>query len=354
MTVVTTHGIGERIERAFGEASRTTGTSFEYLLQTARRESSLDPNARARTSSATGLFQFIESTWLEVVKESGPELGLKQYAQHIERGRDGAYNVRDAKMRAKILDLRNDPGTASLMAGALTRKNHDHLSQSLGRQPSSGELYMAHFLGARGAEKLITLAEKAPNKSASAVFPAQARANRAIFYGAGGRPRSVADVYTVLSRKHDAVETAIAQAKPTMSGTREATTSQQAAYLAAFAPTRVSSERVQQGWQAAESLSPFDVLFRTDPSTRVDPVGPTFWSAFAAEPGTTSAKAPTTTRQVAAAPEPAPVPVREAQPVTTRARRSEQAAKPAPQPLNLTGFLNYQVTRGPKDLLPPT
>ncbi|HLV85239.1 MAG TPA: transglycosylase SLT domain-containing protein [Devosia sp.] len=45
-------------------AGDRNGVDFDYLLQTAMRESSLNPQAKAQTSSAVGLFQFLESTWL--------------------------------------------------------------------------------------------------------------------------------------------------------------------------------------------------------------------------------------------------------------------------------------------------
>ena len=56
-------------------AAITLGASG-FLLKTATRESSLNPDAKAKSSSAAGLFQFIEQTWLGLVKSDGPRLGL--------------------------------------------------------------------------------------------------------------------------------------------------------------------------------------------------------------------------------------------------------------------------------------
>src|SRR6266851_2874034 len=53
-----------RIAGAIKQAADTTGTSFEYLLATAKLESNFNPAAGASTSSAHGLYQFIEQTWL--------------------------------------------------------------------------------------------------------------------------------------------------------------------------------------------------------------------------------------------------------------------------------------------------
>ena len=198
-------GASDRINSAIQAASRTTGTSFDFLLRTAARESAFDPNAKASTSSARGLFQFIDTTWLAMMKEDGPRYGLAQYAAAIDKTAGGGYVVRDPAKRAEILKLRDSPTISALMAGALASRNSDYLSASLGRQPSSGELYIAHFLGASGARRLISLAETQPSASAAAVFPDAARANRPIFYRRDGSPRNAADVYAGLVAKHDPI-----------------------------------------------------------------------------------------------------------------------------------------------------
>ena len=134
---------------AIRKGASATGTDFDYLLRTAKRESALDPAAKAPTSSATGLFQFIEQTWLGVVKNDGPALGLSNAASAIVARGDGTYTVPDAAARQAILKLREEPETASAMAGALTRRNREALTAATGRAPSNGELYLAHVLGAR-------------------------------------------------------------------------------------------------------------------------------------------------------------------------------------------------------------
>ncbi|HEY4863798.1 MAG TPA: lytic transglycosylase domain-containing protein [Xanthobacteraceae bacterium] len=196
-------GAGDRINSAIQAASRTTGTSFDFLLRTAARESAFDPTAKALTSSARGLFQFIDTTWLAMVKEEGPRYGLAQYASAIDKTASGRYVVSDPAKRAEILKLRDDPNVSSLMAGALAGRNSDYLASNMGREPSSGELYIAHFLGASGACKLISLAQNQPSASAARAFPDAARANRSIFYKSDGSARNAADVYAGLVAKHD-------------------------------------------------------------------------------------------------------------------------------------------------------
>ncbi|MEO9297391.1 transglycosylase SLT domain-containing protein [Devosia alba] len=184
-------------------AGDRNGVDFDYLLQTAMRESSLNPQAKAQTSSAVGLFQFLESTWLQVLKEDGPRLGYGEFAQSIERSGDGDYVVRDPDDKAKILKLRENPQMAADLAAAFTKSNGDYLHSRFGRMPSAGELYIAHFLGAQGAERMFTAGLKDPDQIAAKLFPKQASANQGIFY-ANGQPRTIRDVYRVLVSKHEA------------------------------------------------------------------------------------------------------------------------------------------------------
>jgi hypothetical protein len=187
---------------ALEAASARTGADFDYLLKTAARESSLDPQAKAATSSATGLFQFIEQTWLGALKKYGPDYGLGAYADAIERSADGRYRIAQGADRQEILALRKDPQASALMAGAMTMDQAQGLSQALGRPVSQGETYAAHVMGPGGALKLIQAAERDPAASAAALFPAAAAANRSIFYAKDGSARSVTQVLANLSAKH--------------------------------------------------------------------------------------------------------------------------------------------------------
>lgn len=186
---------------AIRDGAAKTGAGFDYLLKTAQRESSLEPDAKAKTSSATGLFQFIEQTWLSMVKQEGPKQGLSSYADAISET-SGRLTVADPAAREKILELRKDPQVAAVMAGALTQKNREQLTGALGRQPHAGELYMAHVLGARGASDLIKTATSDPARSAAKDFPEAAAANRGIFFDKTGRARSAQEVYGVLAASH--------------------------------------------------------------------------------------------------------------------------------------------------------
>lgn len=185
----------DAVRAAIQRASDATGVDFSLLVETARRESALNPNARAGTSSATGLFQFIESTWLDMVRRHGAQHGLGQQAAALQHGAS-------AETRRDILALRGDPELSARMAGELARENAEALQGRLGRAPNAGELYAAHVMGSGGALRLI---EAAANGvlDASALFPREAAANRGIFYS-DGRPRSAQGVLQRLSLDADA------------------------------------------------------------------------------------------------------------------------------------------------------
>lgn len=187
-------------------ASDRNGVDFDYLLQTAIRESSLNPQAKAQTSSATGLFQFLEGTWLQVLKEEGPRLGYGDIASKITRSSGGDYSVADPTEKAAILEMRKDPQMAADLAGAFTKSNGEYLEARFGRRPSAGELYIAHFLGAQGAERMFTAGLQDPDQIAANLFPRQAAANPTIFY-AGGEARTIRDVYRALVAKHEGAGT---------------------------------------------------------------------------------------------------------------------------------------------------
>lgn len=191
-----------QIAGAIQRAANATGAGFDYLVATARIESNFNPTAAAPTSSARGLYQFIDQTWLGTLKEAGSQLGYGKYADAITRTSSGRYEVSDPAAKTEILALRNDPAANAAMAGVLTNSNRLKLTGRLGRAPTDGELYMAHFLGVGGAGRLIETMQKNPGQRADAVFPAAASANRSIFYDGGGSARSVSQVHALLESKY--------------------------------------------------------------------------------------------------------------------------------------------------------
>jgi hypothetical protein len=183
-----------RVQNAIATASARTGVAFSYLYRQAEVESSLNPDAKAATSSATGLYQFVEQSWLGTIARHGAENGLNAEASAISRGADGRYRVADSDARAAILALRRNPEASAAMAAAFASDNRISLEQRLGHPVESVDLYLAHFLGPTGAGKFLQAAEADPDTSGAALFPAAARANHAVFYDRSGAARSVTEI----------------------------------------------------------------------------------------------------------------------------------------------------------------
>jgi len=225
------------------QASAATGADFNYLLDTATRESGLKCSAKASTSSASGLFQFVEQTWLGLVKEHGAQYGLGSYADQISKGSDGRYHVADATDRSAILSLRNNPQVASLMEGEFANQCRSSLQGALGRNVCNGELYAAHFLGTAQATKLIRMAQSQPDTNAAKAFPAEASANKSIFFNRDGTGRTVKQVY----------DWALKQ--PSGASTVEAKAARTTAPAKSYVPTGALSSGLSDDWTAFQMMS---------------------------------------------------------------------------------------------------
>ena len=239
------------VHAAIARASQATGVDFDYLLAQAKIESALNPSAKAGTSSAAGLYQFTNGTWLQMLDRHGSRHGLDWAGSAIEGGR-----VANPTMRAQIMAMRYDPDASALMAAELANENRTALSGVLGREPDASELYMAHFLGAEGASRFLTALNADPDQSAAGILPKAAAANRAIFYDRSGAPRSVSGVMELMRGKvsaamggADAVpadfagQGTLAAAAPTFTGGPIAREFQAAAHAAASttgSPARTS------------------------------------------------------------------------------------------------------------------
>ena len=183
---------GTPVRAAIARAAQATGVDFNYLLAQAKIESSLNPTAKAPTSSAAGLYQFTRGTWLETLDRHGAEHGLGWAGDAISGGR-----ITDPGMRAAVMALRFDPNASALMAGELAADNRAELATALGREPDAAELYLGHFLGIGGATSFLTTLASDPNAIAANVLPQAAASNRNIFYGPQGA-RSVSAVMDLL------------------------------------------------------------------------------------------------------------------------------------------------------------
>jgi soluble lytic murein transglycosylase-like protein len=304
-----------RVAGAIKQAANTTGTSFEYLLATAKMESNFNPSAKASTSSARGLFQFIDQTWLGTVKEAGSQLGYGNYADAITRSSSGTYSVSDPAARNAILRLRDDPAASSAMAGVLTQSNSFRLTGKIGRRPTDGELYMAHFMGVGGAAKLIANAEDNPQASGARLFPNAAAANRSIFYERGGRARSVSEVYSVLTQRYasaaasPATRTAMASVGVTpVAVAAAARPVDNAAYLSSFPDARSVTPvaATPQPAITTASLLPGQPMFRSlfHAGERAQPVSPAVQELWGNASSLTSVPSPSSPTPKIRAPQP--------------------------------------------------
>jgi hypothetical protein len=191
---------GGVVRDAIARAAERTGVNFDYLLAQAQSESGLNPSAKAASSSAAGLYQFIDQSWLGVLKQHGTEHGYGWAAGRINWSH-GKWRIDDPAAARAIFALRNDPDASALMAGEFASDNAAGLTAALGRTPGSADLYFAHFLGLKGASRFLKAADAYPDAAAASAFPREAAANRSIFFRKSGEARSLSQVYALMARK---------------------------------------------------------------------------------------------------------------------------------------------------------
>jgi hypothetical protein len=121
-------------------------------------ESNGDPNAKNKRSSATGLGQFLDETWLLLIRAHRPDL------------------VRE-RTEAEALDLRRDPSIAREITVRFTERNANVLKRR-GLPVTPGTLYLAHFAGAAGAVAVLSALEEADAASIMASADATGRTKR--------------------------------------------------------------------------------------------------------------------------------------------------------------------------------
>jgi hypothetical protein len=202
--------------RSIRQASEATSADFGLLMAQAQRESGFRADAKSSTSSATGLFQFVDSTWLDMVHRFGDKYGVGDLAQQISETSNGKLAVANANTKQKILDLRQDPAISSLLAAEYAKQNQTEMEQSLGRPLSRGDLYMAHFLGAGGATQFLKALDSKGDTPAARLLPDAAAANPGIFYDSSGTAKTVRDIYQSVASKIEKDASAFADDMPSM------------------------------------------------------------------------------------------------------------------------------------------
>lgn len=184
---------GSTVTQHIKEACQDTGVDFAYMMTKAQAESSFQVDAKASTSSAEGLFQFIDSTWLSMIKQHGEK-----------------YGVDTKQSNAELLKLRDDLDIHCSMAAELAADNKRVLQSLLGNDVEIGstELYMAHFMGAGKAASFLKTYNETPMATGADLFPKEARANQGVFYNSQMQPLSVAAIYDRFDQKFSKVNAA--------------------------------------------------------------------------------------------------------------------------------------------------
>lgn len=186
-------------------ASKVVGADPTLLMAVADKESSFSTAVKAQTSSATGLYQFIEQTWLGVIYEFGTKHGLAADAKLI--GRSGRqFVVSDAAQRQRILDMRREPYISALLAAEMLKRDTLRLERALGRHLTGGEIYLIHFLGPDAAQTFIETMEEQPGVKAAELLPKPAQANRPIFYAGSGGETKVLTVSEVHKKFNEMIK----------------------------------------------------------------------------------------------------------------------------------------------------
>ena len=145
-------------------AAQATNTDPTVLRALADQDPALLPNRRVTTSSAQGVFQFGEGTWLEVLRRYGPKHGYRAEAKAIRIVR-GRPVVANSPERARLLSLRRDPYLSGLMAGELITTHRQILAGKVARDPAFAELYMGYALSLNGANRFVDLLRGRPGPS---------------------------------------------------------------------------------------------------------------------------------------------------------------------------------------------
>lgn len=204
-------------------AAQATGDKLPYMMALAAQESAFDNNARpldskgCATSSAVGLYQFTDDTWLAMMHRHGAEHGLGHLSRHIKVTQSGSIitsaKVDDPFIRQTIMDLRRDPHVAAAMGAELAGESR-HVADM-------GDRYMFHFLGAGAGQQLLAASKNNPSASAADMFQAEAISNKGVFYKKGEDgglvARTVKEVRDYYAKSFDSV--AVAFNDPRSSGT---------------------------------------------------------------------------------------------------------------------------------------
>jgi hypothetical protein len=264
-------GVSPTVVSSIRQASRTTSIDFGVLMAQAQQESGFRVDAKASGSSATGLFQFINSTWLSLVQRFGETYGIGNLAQQITIDSTGRATVADPVMRERILALRKDASLSATLAGEYARANKGAIERALGRPAGNAELYLAHFLGPAGATALLKAVTQNGDAVGAALLPAAAAANHAVFFDAAGRPRSVAEIYRSFAQRIDTEAQRFSAADADAAGTSTATAADVPAFISELGFHGQQLSQPMVAMLNAFALSALQMLANPKPATLSGP-----------------------------------------------------------------------------------
>ncbi|MBB5409292.1 cell pole-organizing protein PopZ [Paraburkholderia sp. HC6.4b] len=161
------------VKDLIGKAASMVGVDPILLAAIGAIESAFNPSAKAGTSSASGLFQFINSTWQTMLRKYGSKYDIPPNTPQT------------------------DPRASALMGAEFIKENVAAL-KGVKATITPTDVYLAHFLGPGGAKQLL---KADPGTDAVALMPGPAAANRSIFFNRDGSHRSVAGVYAEIGRR---------------------------------------------------------------------------------------------------------------------------------------------------------
>lgn len=129
-------------------AARVTAAPEGYLRALAGQEGLDDEDARNPRSSATGLMQFTEATWIAMLGQHGRRYGLPdRLANAIQPARGGGFRIVDRAARDEIMRLRNSGEWSAIMGGHLFHEEAEVMQRVRGRPVQVNEVYLGHFMG---------------------------------------------------------------------------------------------------------------------------------------------------------------------------------------------------------------
>lgn len=204
------------IQSAILAASHKTGVNFSYLMKKAAIESDCNASAKCKTSSAEGLYQFVDQTWLQMVHNHGHECGLSGFAKKIFKASDGKYVVADPADKKEILNLKKNPQLSAFMAAKYSQENKAYLQSKLHRNVTDTDLYFCHLLGPNGAVRFLKELKNESGQSAAAHFPKASQTNYKLFHDNNGNEKSLGAIYAGIQKKftHNQTQTAASKTAP--------------------------------------------------------------------------------------------------------------------------------------------